>query len=104
MSGQSVPLHDHGRAEALQDVLLILSEKYLRLWVRRQRALAFPAGMRSVALSAHFPDLSFLVGHLCHAYVLAFLKTSAMQAAMNSSTAIRSAAAVIRPLVCMASK
>ena len=66
MSGQSVPLHDHGRAEALQDVLLILSEKctdittVLRRWVRRQRTFAFPAGMGSVDCLLTFPTSAFL--------------------------------------------
>jgi hypothetical protein len=63
-SRQLVPLQDHGCAEAPQYALLILSEKCLRRWVRRQRtSFAFPAG-KSVDLIAHFPDLNFSVGHV----------------------------------------
>src|SRR4249920_2508940 len=56
-SGQVVPLHDHGRPEALQDMLLILCKRcplvaiVSRCWPRRT-SLAFPAGNGSSLLGA----------------------------------------------------
>ena len=64
-----VPLHDHGRPEALQDMLLIPCERCslvaiaLRVWERRA-SLDLPAGEGSSQLLAGIPALCFYVGHV----------------------------------------
>jgi hypothetical protein len=68
-SRQVVPLHDHGRPEALQDMLLIPCERCslvaiaLRVWERRA-SLDLPAGEGSSQLLAGIPALCFYVGHV----------------------------------------
>jgi len=68
-SRQVVPLHDHGRPEALQDMLLIPCERCslvaiaLRFWQRRA-SLSLPAGEGSSQLVAGIPALCFYVGHV----------------------------------------